>query len=234
MVLNEIEFTARGESALFSDPVTRVGGQKCSYPIPTYSALIGLVKSIYWKPPILWYIDAIRVMKPIRTFSRGVKPVHYQNDNNDLAYYMYLADVEYQIRAHFEWNPNRPEWVCDHDAMKHSNIARKALQAGGRLSPYFGVSECPALVKPCVFGSGAGYYDGSGERDFDVMLHSVTYADEAYSAETRGAMSVTLWRPVMRDGVIEFIRPEDCTMRKIIRPMKVKSFPCYLRKGAAR
>ena len=50
---NDISFTVYGRQALFSDPITRVGGEKCSYHIPTYEALKGIAKSIYWKPTLI-------------------------------------------------------------------------------------------------------------------------------------------------------------------------------------
>ena len=54
---NTVEFCVYGKSALFSDVLTRVGGEKYSYPIPTYEALKGILQSIYWKPTLIWYID---------------------------------------------------------------------------------------------------------------------------------------------------------------------------------
>ena len=45
---NTIEFQVSGDYALFSDPVTRVGGEKSSYHLPTYEALKGIVHSVYW------------------------------------------------------------------------------------------------------------------------------------------------------------------------------------------
>ena len=56
---NTIEFEVYGPYALFSDPVMRVGGEKTSYHIPTYEALRGIVESIYWKPTIMWIVDAV-------------------------------------------------------------------------------------------------------------------------------------------------------------------------------
>ena len=38
---NCIEFRLWGRYALFTDPLTKVGGEKCSYHIPTYEALKG-------------------------------------------------------------------------------------------------------------------------------------------------------------------------------------------------
>lgn len=47
---NTVEFAVYGKYALFSDILTRPGGEKSSYPIPTYEALKGIANSIYWKP----------------------------------------------------------------------------------------------------------------------------------------------------------------------------------------
>ena len=55
----------------------KIGGEKCTYQIPTYQALKGILESIYWKPTITWVIDKVRVMKAIKTQSQGVKPVNY-------------------------------------------------------------------------------------------------------------------------------------------------------------
>ena len=50
---NTVEFAVRGRYALFSDILTRAGGEKSSYPVPTYEALKGILHSIYWKPTIV-------------------------------------------------------------------------------------------------------------------------------------------------------------------------------------
>lgn len=111
---NTIEFEVCGPYALFADPVMRVGGEKTSYHIPTYEALRGITESIYWKPTIMWIIDAVRVMNPIQTETKGIRPIAY-NGGNELAYYTYLKDVRYQVRAHFEFNLNHIELKDDDD-----------------------------------------------------------------------------------------------------------------------
>lgn len=129
---NLVEFQVTGDYALFSDPITRVGGEKCTYQVPTYEALKGILSSVYWKPTLLWYIDAVRVLEPIQTEVKGIRPIKYHG-GNDLAYYTYLKHVRYQVRAHFEWNDNRPELAGDRNENKHHNIARRMIEraAGG-------------------------------------------------------------------------------------------------------
>ena len=47
---NSVDFMVHGDYALFSDVLTRAGGEKCSYMIPTYEALKGILQSVYFKP----------------------------------------------------------------------------------------------------------------------------------------------------------------------------------------
>ena len=49
---NTVEFVVRGRYALFSDILTRAGGEKTSYPIPTYEALKGITQSVYFTNPL--------------------------------------------------------------------------------------------------------------------------------------------------------------------------------------
>ena len=49
-IRNQFAYKVWGRYALFSDPITRMGGEKLSYPIPTYQALKGITESLYWKP----------------------------------------------------------------------------------------------------------------------------------------------------------------------------------------
>lgn len=124
---NIVEFQVTGDYALFSDPILRVGGEKCSYQVPTYEALKGILSSVYWKPTLIWYIDAVRIMNPIQTEVKGIRPIKY-NGGNELAYYTYLKHCCYQVRAHFEWNDNRPELSADRNENKHHNIARRMIE----------------------------------------------------------------------------------------------------------
>lgn len=220
---NKIEFELTGSYALFSDPITRVGGEKLSYHIPTYEALKGVIQSIYWKPTIVWIVDAVRVMNPIQTESKGIRPISYSG-GNDLSYYTYLKNVRYRVRAHFEWNMNRPELASDRDENKHHNIAKRMVERGGRRDIFLGTRECQGYVEPCTFDEGSGFYDNIGELDFGFMYHGITYADEAVLDEDRGGMTVRFFRAVMKNGVIEFPRPEECLQKRRIKDMNIKKF----------
>ena len=216
---------------MFTDPLTRVGGEKCSYHLPTYEALKGIAKSIYWKPTFIWHIDQVRLMKRIRTQTKGVKPLDF-GGGNTLAIYTYLTGdpdsatgeprVEYQVRAHFEWNEYRPELARDRNDGKHFEIARRSLERGGRQDIFLGTRECQGYVEPCELGSGAGECDRDGELQYGFMFHSFNYPDE--TGENK--LSSNFWRSKFVNGIVSFPRPSEIAPehRKEIRAMAPKAF----------
>ena len=220
---NIVEFEVYGDYALFSDPIMRVGGEKCSYQIPTYEALKGILSSVYWKPTLIWYIDEVRVMNQIQTEVKGIRPIKYDG-GNDLSYYTYLKNCRYRVRAHFEWNLNRPELAKDRNENKHHEVARRMIAKGGRRDIFLGTRECQGYVEPCAFEEGRGFYDELSRLDFGLMYHGITYPDEAYSQETRNMLTLNFWQPCMEKGIIRFPRPEDCPLHKPVHPMRMKIF----------
>lgn len=208
---NTVQFKVIGKYALFSDPITRPGGEKISYQVPTYQAVKGIIESIYWKPTFIWYVDKIRIMKRIQTECKGVRPIK-MDGGNDLAYYTYLKDVEYQVSAHFEWNKQRPELQPDRDENKHHNIAKRCIRQGGRRDVFLGTRECQAYVEPCVFGEGESTYDNYGEIDFGIMFHGFDYPDETGNQE----FEVRLCQQKMKDGVINFCDPREIRSRRVV------------------
>lgn len=216
---NSIEFKVSARHALFTDPLTRIGGEKCSYHLPTYEAIKGIAKSIYWKPTFIWVIDELRVMKPIRTQTKGTKPLDY-GGGNTLAIYTFLADVEYQVRAHFEWNEHQPGLADDRIEGKHFAIAKRMLELGGRQDVFLGTRDCHGYVEPCEFGAGIGHYDDLDRMDYGLTFHGFDYPDETGES----ILAARFWRPVMEFGRVRFPRPEACDIRKTIRPMTAKRF----------
>lgn len=215
---NQISFKVYGRYALFTDPLTKLGGEKCSYHLPTYEALKGIAKSIYWKPTFTWVIDRVRIMKRIRTESKNVKPLKFGGGDppNDLAIYTYLADVEYQVEAHFKWNPYREDLKDDRNDGKHFNIANRMLDKGGRRDICLGARECQAYVEPCVFGEGEGFNDDSGEITYGLHFHGFDYPDETGINELHSRF----WNPKMVNGIIDFPRPESNELiKKFVREM---------------
>ena len=53
-----------GEFALFNDVVANV--ERYSYPVPTFSAVKGILESIYWKPEFTWQVISVQVLNEIK------------------------------------------------------------------------------------------------------------------------------------------------------------------------
>src|SRR5699024_2563401 len=189
---NGIEFDLYGDYALFTNPLTRMGGEKSSYQVPTFEALKGIVESIYWKPSITLIVDSVRVMNPIQMESKGIRPINY-GGGNTLANYTYLRNVHYKVRAYFIFNKFRPDLKHDHNEEKHHNIMKRSLKAGGRRDIFLGTRECQGYVEPTNFEEGNGYYDDSGDIHLGTMFHGFNYPDET----GRDKLEVRLWNPVM-------------------------------------
>lgn len=212
---NSLSFEIKGRYALFTDPLTRIGGEKCSYHIPTYEALKGIAESIYWKPTFTWIIDKVRIMEPVRTEAKNMKPINLSGGNS-LATYTYLSKVRYQVIAHFEWNLQRHDLAHDRDEGKHFNVAQRMLKKGGRRDIFLGTRECQGYVEPCEFGNGEGAHDNAEEVAYGLMFHGFDYPDTIGKPELHGRF----WRAVVRNGIVEFPRPDDSTItRKFIREM---------------
>ena len=213
---NVVQFKVWGKYALFTDPLTKIGGEKSSYQIPTYEALKGILSSVYWKPTIVWVVDKVRVLRHIRTQTRAAKPVKYSEGGSDLSIYTYLADVAYQVQAHFDWNLHRPDMALDRDEKKHFYVATRMIERGGRRDVFLGTRECQGYVEPCTFGEGKGDYDGYGELAFGLMFHGFDYPDESGHNE----LCKRFWRPKMVDGVVTFLPPDaQGIVRELARTM---------------
>lgn len=117
-----VRLRVSGERACFTRPEMKV--ERVSYDVMTPSAARGILEAIHWKPAIVWRIDAIHVLKPIRftTVRRNevgqkapagkIKTAMNRGsleglsliieDNRQQRAATILTDVAYVIEAHFE------------------------------------------------------------------------------------------------------------------------------------
>ncbi len=113
-----IKLRVWGDYALFTRPEMKV--ERVSYDVMTPSAARGILEAIYWKPAILWVIDRIHVLRPVRfenirrnelanrvavnqrDMDEGKPVCRYIEDDRQQRASMVLRDVDYLIEAHFE------------------------------------------------------------------------------------------------------------------------------------
>ncbi len=218
----EFEIGIYGNGALFTNPLTKTGGEKSSYPVPTYGALKGLIEQIYWKPTFIVSIDAVRVMNNIKYKHRRYSITNFHRRavngwrSKELYTYAYLEDVHYRVRFRLDWNRHQRHLADDRNEAKHKAIMDKWILRGGKCAPFLGVSECPAVIRPEKFGSpedGEGFYDRCGRMDMGVMFHSWMWGTEYGSDMLRKSY----WRAVMNNGIINFPHPEDAIVERVRR-----------------
>ena len=219
---NLMTYRVFARRAMFSMPENRIGGEKISYQIPTYQAIKGITESIYWKPTLIWRIKRFRVINQIQSETQGVKPISMKGGNT-LGFYTYLKDVEYEVEAYFEWNENRPDLIEDRNENKHYFMAKRSLEKGGRRDIFLGTRECQGYVEPCKFGEKKGAYDEIEELGFGFQFHSFTYPDEIEAGEKK-SLYANFWNPFMKNGVIDTITPQECSITRNIKDYDIKEF----------
>lgn len=214
-----------GDYALFTDPMTKGGGEKFTYQVPTYQALKGITEACYWKPTFYYIIDSVKVINPIKTETKGIlSPM--KDGKKDLNYYTYLKDVEYLIEYHFAWNDNRMDLDYDRNEKKHEQILLRSMQRGGRRDVFLGTRECIGYIERIRqrdFQDAKSYYDGE-TISLGIMFHSFIYPDEAHNDSTENALTSNFCPIVMTDGLIDFIEPKDCEIRHKLGNYSIKQF----------
>ena len=81
---NRVEFQVSGDYALFSEITTRVGGEKCSYQIPTYEALNGIHNTYFINYPCNRRLPVDAVKNPLqRLIRRNMNRPELENDRNE-------------------------------------------------------------------------------------------------------------------------------------------------------
>ncbi len=150
-----------GEYACFTRPEMKV--ERVSYDVMTPSAARGILEAIYWKPAIIWVIDRIHVLNPIRfdnirrnelagklplgtikkAMKNGYSPVEIliENDRQQRAA-MVLRNVNYVIEAHFKFKSNE-----DNNTAKHKEIFDRRARNGQCIHrPYLDCRNLPHIL----------------------------------------------------------------------------------------
>ncbi len=198
-----------GDYACFTRPEMKV--ERVSYDVMTPSAARGILEAIYWKPAIVWEIDRIHVMKPVKFDNirrnevlgkiplasvknafQGKESVLFKDANDERVQRasLVLRDVEYIIEAHFNLTDKAgPEDTIE----KHYNVALRRMRKGQCFHhPYFGCREFPVqfeFIEGEVLKS-----ELKGKKDLGLMLWDIDFPKD---------MTPVFFRAEMNDGVID-------------------------------
>ena len=208
-----------GDRALFTNPATKGGGEKFSYPVPTRQALEGMVDNIYYKPTIVNVVDEVKVVNPIETESHGIRAL-LSNYKADLNYMIYVRKVEYLVKFHFEWNFARGDLTKDRHMGKHTELMTRSLEVGGRRDAFLGTRECYATIEPLTkeeYQTATTAYDGE-TLDFGIMFHTFTYPKTE-----KMPLIAHYTRTQMVNGVITYKSKSDCEIRNEITGYQYKT-----------
>jgi CRISPR-associated protein Cas5d len=162
-----IRLKVTGARACFTRPEMKV--ERVSYDVMTPSAARGILEAIHWKPAIVWRIDAIHVLKPIRftTIRRNevghkapagkIKTAMNRGSLEGLSLVVdedrqqrastILSDVAYVIEAHFELTKKAG---ADDNEGKHLDTFNRRAERG----------QC--FHQPCL-----------GTREFDAAFELI-------------------------------------------------------------
>jgi len=182
--------------------------ERVSYEVMTPSAARGILEAIYWKPEILWCIDRLHVLRPIRFTTirrnevgskasareaeqvmrseRGSLGLIADDDRQQRAATV-LRDVAYVIEAHFDVIGGG-----DPDAKHIAMFERRARQGQCFHRPYLGCREFAAHFE--WIDDAPPRSELTGRRDLGFILHDIDFAN---------GMSPRFFHATMQDGVID-------------------------------
>lgn len=202
-----------GDYACFTRPEMKV--ERVSYDVITPSAARGIMEAIYWHPGMVWVIDEIRVINPIKftTIKRnevkskiGAKKATAKSErfivtseDIDQRTSRILKDVRYIIEAHFEMTEKAGK---EDNPGKYASIIKRRIEKGQNYhQPYFGTREFPVSY---------ALYDGrpieisdqlKGEKELGYMLYDLDYSD----IENIRPM---FFKATMKNGIIDLRESE--------------------------
>lgn len=149
--LFEFTYVLYGNHALFTNPLTKMSGSKFSYQVPTYQALEGITKNIYWKPSVLPVIESLEVLNEIEYEIENVR-LRPADGSSQIGQNMLLKNVRYIVHGYYIPAPDLSAAAClENDcfnAGKHRKIFENALKKGGRMPIFLGASDYTGYVEP--------------------------------------------------------------------------------------
>lgn len=212
-----------GDYACFTRP--EIKAERVSYDVPTPSAIRGILESIHWKPALIWRVNKIHVMRPIRFENLrrnelgGKVPLvsvkaamkkgsgnlgTFIEDDRQQRAAMLLKDVEYLVEASFELTDKAG---ADDNVGKHLDIFNRRLEKGQVFHrPSLGCREFPAFVEPVAEIISSPLADlPEGNRDLGWMLYDLDYAN---------GYQPMFFRAALDKGVVSVPPPDSAEVKR--------------------
>jgi len=206
-----LEVRVWGDYACFTRPEMKV--ERVTYPVPTPSAMRGVLEAIFWKPEFTWRIQEIWVLRPIRYFSILRNEVNSQMSNRSARNWerngggyvasedraqrhtLALRDVDYLVRAQIEVKPHVQE-----DPAKYRDQFRRRVHQGRCFTrPYLGCREFAAHFGP----ANGDEQPIPVDDDLGLMLLDIDYAAEGDRNTPR------LFSARLEHGILRVAHPSD-------------------------
>jgi len=211
--MQQIVIEAWGDFACFTRPESKV--ERLTYPVPTPSAMRGLLSAIYSKPAeFYWQVNKIEVLNPIRyiSFKRNeVKDVIGRNpifveESRTQRQSVFLKDVRYRIYATIV-----PRESFGGSPASFYEQAIRRIKAGKcYFQPCFGCRECVAYFE-----------ESDGKRqpidesiDLGLMLYDV-FDLHKFEVTSKAKPFISLFHAVLNKGVLEV---PDFDSKEVLKP----------------
>jgi CRISPR-associated protein Cas5d len=188
--------------------------ERVSYDVMTPSAARGILEAIHWKPAVVWVIDKIHVLNPIRfenirrnevgakVSDRNARTAQRSGDISTLGLdvtaerqqraMLALRNVSYGIEAHFEMTSKAGP---DDNPGKHRDMfLRRAAKGQCFHRPCLGMREFAADFEAVDSFPETTLSVDDRNRDLGWMLYDINYANDRSSA---------FFHAVMKDGVVD-------------------------------
>lgn len=210
MEVNNLEIVLEvwGDFACFSQPQVKV--ERLSFPVPTPSAVRGILSSIYSKPAeFFWQVNRIEVLNPIRyiSFKRNEvkskvkdKPIFTDEDRTQRQT-VALRDVRYRFAAS----------ICPRDtftgttAQLYEQALRRIRTGKTFMQPSLGLREFVAYFQEGDSENGPPPIPV--DMDLGLMVYDIFDLHD-YEIRKKARPQLSLYHCVMRQGVIQ-VPPYD-------------------------
>lgn len=210
MEVNNLEIVLEvwGDFACFSQPQGKV--ERLSFPVPTPSAVRGILSSIYSKPAeFFWQVNRIEVLNPIRyiSFKRNEvkskvkdKPIFTDEDRTQRQT-VALRDVRYRFAAS----------ICPRDtftgttAQLYEQALRRIRTGKTFMQPSLGLREFVAYFQEGDSENGPPPIPV--DMDLGLMVYDIFDLHD-YEIRKKARPQLSLYHCVMTQGVIQ-VPPYD-------------------------